>query len=200
MSSDNFSRRRALTYVACAVIAALAIPAGAFATVAGSNMFITDPGTGHRAHVNSSGQVLVNNTGSTVKVSGNVAAVSGGTPFMQWCYSYGTGSENAVSCTLSPAIPAGKTFVVQQVSAFAKVYSNDAVTETEVYGSAPGTTDTPNLFFPMTFTGVSGLYNTYEAMLPTNFYLSSGADSTYMQNNAADGSESWRVTLTGYLR
>lgn len=136
--SDSFSRRRALTYVTCAVVIALALPAGAFAVVAGSNVFVTDPSTGHRAHVNSSGQLSVSDTGSTVKV-GNTVPVTGtvrtlafpAKPYSIFC-SPSTSTTYAVECL--KAIPAGETFVVQSLSGMCE-RSTAAPVRLDVQGS-----------------------------------------------------------------
>lgn len=119
--SDSFSRRKALTWIICTVIVVLGLPAGAFAVVAGSNTFITDPGTGHRAHVNTSGQLLVNTGGSSVKVS-NTVPVSGTVrantyplkPFTATCTGFAPSNSQQALCHVS--IPTGETFVVQSAS------------------------------------------------------------------------------------
>lgn len=113
--SDSFSRRKALTYVVCTLIVVLGLPAGAFAVVAGSNVFITDSGTGHRAHVNSSGQLQVNAGGSSVKVSNTVRANEfPAKPFTLACL--GGNSSPHASCPT--AVPSGETFVVQSLSVY----------------------------------------------------------------------------------
>jgi len=194
MTSDNFSRRRALTYVACAVIIALAVPAGAFATVVGTNMFLTDPTTGHRAHVNSAGQVLAN-------VTGTVATIPIGTPFTQYCSGYASPSSDTAQCTFTPAIPAGKWFVVQQVTALGQAASGDTIPRSGIYGPVPGRSTLNYFFLPLTPTGVSGSYANFEALETTNFVLTSApADGAYMTGSHADGPPSWQVTMTGYLR
>lgn len=116
--ADTFSRRKALTWITCTVIAVLGLPAGAFAVVAGSNAFITDPGTGHRAHVNTSGQLLVNTGGSAVRVS-NTVPVSGTVnvpntgptqPFVQSCTATKQPAGGRPTCAIS--IPTGKHLVI----------------------------------------------------------------------------------------
>ncbi|MGN6722418.1 MAG: hypothetical protein ACTHJM_07385 [Marmoricola sp.] len=111
--SDSFSRRKALTYIVCTVIVVLGLPAGAFAVVAGSNVFITDSGTGHRAHVNSSGQLQVNTTGSSVKVSNTVRATEyPAKPVALGC----EGGNTLPTASCQAAVPNGETFVAQSLS------------------------------------------------------------------------------------
>lgn len=119
--SDNFSRRRALTWIICTVIVVLGLPAGAFAVVAGSNAFITDPGTGHRAHVNASGQVLVNAGGSTVRVASNGAplpitgsvSIAGAPaqPFTSHCAAVDGSGLTQIGCQIIN-VPTGKRLAI----------------------------------------------------------------------------------------
>src|SRR5689334_7909020 len=113
--TDPFSRRRALTYITCAAIVALAVPVGAFAAT-GSLVNITDPvNDAYKARVNAVGQLAVGDGGGKVSVddgggtitvdgqvtaaptgtqtvTGTVRAVQGGVPFRTRCYALASAS------------------------------------------------------------------------------------------------------------
>jgi len=192
--SENFSRRKALTWIICTVVVVLGLPAGAFAVVAGSNAFITDPSSGHRAHVNTSGQLSVNvgNLPATQRVSGTVTAL-GGTPYSTSCAVAQVGVSVGGGCTF--AIPAGRTFEVRTVSARATVGASDHVTLGTITLAGSGVS---SYFFPMTATYASSSGALFVASESVDFVLVPGA-TVLVENSAVDDTLQGRVFLSGYL-
>ena len=71
-----------LTVIICLVVAAVAVPVGAWA-VAGSNVFVTDATTGIHAKVDSAGQMLVGDGTGSLTVDGTTSGrpLPPGSPF-----------------------------------------------------------------------------------------------------------------------
>lgn len=198
--SDTFSRRRALTWIICAFVVVLGLPAGAFAVVAGSNAFITDAGTGHRAHVNSSGQLQVNAGGSAVKVAG-IARTSSfpAKPYTMFC----TASNASTNVDCVKTVPVGETFVVQSMTLECSnnVANVAVVPEVEDWNSAY-TTETSLYVLPTSASQLdySGYYDTASPLVGTE-YLSGNVIFTCNASRTAISGYTMSVAATaqGYL-
>jgi hypothetical protein len=119
MSADPFSRRRAFTYIAIALIIGVTAPFAAYAAT-GSSVNITDPTTASRkVHVTASGQLLTNTVGKvtivpsgTQNVAGGVTTAPKGEPFNAYA-----GCSNAGGCTYYfPAATTAKTYRLTSIS------------------------------------------------------------------------------------
>jgi hypothetical protein len=194
--SDSFSRRKALTYIVCTLIVVFGLPAGAFAVVAGSNVFITDSGTGHRAHVNSSGQLQVSASGSSVRVSNTVRTNAyPAKPFTLAC----EGSNTAPTASCGTAVPTGETFVVQSLSMYCNRNVNTPVT---MFAEGHATIGAAIELYPVP--GPDGSYAgplyTTEAQLTGTEYLT-GVLTFACDGNDPGGSNTWDVhgIAQGYL-
>lgn len=211
--SDNFSRRRALTYVSVAVIIGVTAPFTAYAATGGL-VNITDPTHAtYKAHVNSSGHLLTNDTGSTVSV-GNKVAVTG-TVSMAPNTSYTTScvlhpvstSSTATNCTPSN-IPTGRTFVVEAISGQFETAPTQHIQFARVSYSAAGAANRDGVaqaaqmyaLQPQLISSDS-TSNWYAVTDEPHLYIAGGTAMTFGYVEAApDSSAGGVVTLTGYLR
>ncbi|MGN6722624.1 MAG: hypothetical protein ACTHJM_08435 [Marmoricola sp.] len=193
--SDSLTHRKALTYIICALIVVLGLPAGASA-VGGSNTFIADASTVHAAHVNSAGQLQVTTGGSRLKVGGTVRANGyPAKPFTLDC----TGGDSAPHVACATLVPPGETFVIQSL----QVVCNSSVS-TPVVPSVEAHTPTGSAvpFYPVPGPDSrDGGYYVTSSQLAGTEYVSWELDFVCDGNATASPSGTWTVygIAQGYL-
>lgn len=210
---DSFSRRRALTYVAVALIIGVTAPFTAYAATGGL-VNITDPThAAYKAHVNSSGHLLTNDTGSTVSV-GNKVAVTGAvsltpnSPYTTSCILHPvTSVSTATNCTPS-TVPAGHTFVVEAISGQFETAPAQHIEFARVSYFAAGAANSDGVAQASQFYALQpqliesdATSNWYAVTDEPHLYIAGGSSMTFGYVEAAhDSSAGGVVTLTGYLR
>lgn len=143
------------------------------------------------AHAVAATAVLVMNTTANPVPTQSVLP---GKPFVQSCVT------NSSSCTLSPPVPAGSTFVVQHVSATIK---DSVATPTYPPLIAFSYYTESNYYYEYaaTQTSASSQAGEYSLFSPTSWYVDQSTAITASADDYGDGNSGTleRVVATGYL-
>lgn len=190
--SREFSSRRSFTYIACAAIIGVCAP---FAAQAATGFIvITDPvHPTAQARVSSTGRLLSDVTGSTVKVTGSTAPL--GTPWSAHC-SNPTGN----ACYI--LLPAGRTVELRTVST--QFGSTDGVpgyvsVEAPLTVSPSGTTI---LYLPASPMGTSSGTTYYAGSTPVDWTLTVPATGTnqLLVRTMSVNTTGFTSVVLGYVR
>jgi hypothetical protein len=192
MAPDTFSRRRALTYIAVALIIGVTAPFTAYAATGGL-VNITDPVySSNKARVNSHGQLLTT-------VSGQVATAPAGTPWTQAC------AQFAASCSVP--LPAGRTIHLTNVSFW--MDSTPSVGVGEVSVTANGATLSgqigQSIWFPAFNNGTGPNVGSaaWSDNSPTDVYIvvpTTGVSTLLIHRIQWSSGEQTQATFTGYVQ
>jgi hypothetical protein len=194
--TDGFGIKQVTALIVAMALAVILLPVGARAASALINVVITDPGGTNKAKVDSSGHLQV--AGKVAVDSSTPVLVTSADDPGREAFRFSDldfGSEGFLA-SIGFTVPSGKRLVIQFVSMFAELPSGQQLTDASIQVT-PGPF---SYFLVPTFTGTSGLTDTFAVSQDLTVYANAGDFvSLSARRNLTADTFTLRGSASGYL-